>query len=423
MTDGDARPRFVDPIRAEITVAGAGEGPLAGATVTVKDVIDVAGIATGAGNPDWLAHAPVARAHAAAVTRLLDAGATVFGKALTEEFAFSMRGVNLHYGIPRNPAAPGRVPGGSSSGSASAVALGITDLGLGTDTGGSIRVPASYCAVYGLRPTHGRVPTAGIVALAPSFDTCGVLARTGDLLRRAGFALLGTAPQAEPAPPSELVVARDLLGLADPGAAESVRAAAQELAARLGCAVSERSVLSDSPADLADAFRDHQMREIWSVHGRFITTVRPRVAPDIAERFDAARALSQPGKRDEPSPSGQRFDLAAGRRIVSQMLDTLAPGAALVLPSAPAGPTEPDEAPDTRARLLSLTCLAGLAGAPQVSLPLCRAEGLPLGLGLLARPGEDEMLLAAAAAAAERASCVGGVRPGSHCPDPDAAQD
>ncbi|HTU29721.1 MAG TPA: amidase [Solirubrobacteraceae bacterium] len=397
MIEGDGEPRFVDPIRAEITVAGAGEGPLAGTTVTVKDVIDVAGVATGAGNPDWLAHAPIASAHATAVRRLLDAGATVFGKAITEEFAFSMRGVNMHYGVPRNPAAPGRVPGGSSSGSASAVALGITDLGLGTDTGGSIRVPASYCGVYGLRSTHGRVPTDGIVALAPSFDTCGVLARNGELLRRAGRALLGaTAP--EPEPPSELIVAGDLLELADREAADSVRAAAGVLAQRLGASMSERAVLGKTPpSDLADAFREHQLREIWAAHGAFISAARPRMDPEIAERFESAKALAAWRDAGAPSPSGSGLDFTSARRITRELLDALPPGAVIVLPSAPAGATTPAEPADTRARLLSLTCLAGLAGAPQVSLPLCRAAGLPLGLGLLARPGEDETLLAAAA--------------------------
>jgi amidase len=394
---GDGEPRFVDPIRAEITVTGAADGPLSGAAVTVKDVIDVAGVATGAGNPDWLALAPIPRVHAAAVTRLLDAGATVFGKAITEEFAFSMRGVNMHYGIPRNPAAPGRVPGGSSSGSASAVALGITDLGLGTDTGGSIRVPASYCGVYGLRPTHGRVPTDGIIGLAPSFDTCGVLARSGELLRQAGLTLLGSAAEIEPAPPSELVVASDLLALADPDAAASLRAAARGLARRLGCQVSERALLDRPPEVLAEAFRDRQMREIWAVHGPFVSEHRPRIAPDIAERFEMARALAEQGNHDHPSPSGQALDFIAARALARQTLDTLPAGAVVVLPSAPGGATEPLEAPDTRSRLLALTCIAGLAGAPQVSLPLCRVAGLPLGLGLLARPGEDELLLAAAA--------------------------
>jgi amidase len=396
--EGDGEPRFVDPIRAEITVPGASDGPLASATVTVKDVIDVAGVATGAGNPDWLAQAAVARAHAAAVTRLLDAGATVFGKAITEEFAFSMRGVNVHYGIPRNPAAPGRVPGGSSSGSASAVALGITDLGLGTDTGGSIRVPASYCGVYGLRPTHGRVPTDGIVALAPSFDTCGVLARSGELLRRAGIALLGGPTSDPPATtPSELVVASDLLALADPAAAESVRLAARALADRLGSTVTERAVLGEPPAALADAFRDRQMREIWAVHGPFITAHRPRLAPDIAERFAVAEARCEQGEITVSSPSSRALDFATARRRADNALDALAPGVVIVLPCAPSGATEPFEPADTRARLLSLTCLAGLAGAPQVSLPLCRVAGLPLGLGLLARPGDDELLLATAA--------------------------
>ena len=186
---------FIDPLRIgpELLARGRPGGPLSGVTLAVKDVIDVAGIPTGAGNPAFLDDAPPAPRHAAAVSRLLDAGADVIGKAHTDEFAFSLSGTNAHYGTPRNPRAPGRVPGGSSSGSASAVASGIAEIALGTDTAGSIRVPASYCGVWGLRPTHGRVPLEGVLPLAPSFDTCGLLAATGELLERAGLPLLGAA--------------------------------------------------------------------------------------------------------------------------------------------------------------------------------------------------------------------------------------
>ncbi|HLG92120.1 MAG TPA: amidase family protein, partial [Acidimicrobiales bacterium] len=157
----------------------------------VKDVLDVAGTRTGAGNPTFLEMSPVAERNAPGLTRLLDAGVRIVGKSHTDEFAFSLSGTNIHYGTPLNPAAPGRIPGGSSSGSASAVAGGLVPLAVGTDTAGSVRVPASYCGVYGFRPTQGRVPLAGVVPLAPCFDTIGLLASSGDLLASAGQLLIG----------------------------------------------------------------------------------------------------------------------------------------------------------------------------------------------------------------------------------------
>jgi amidase len=389
-------------MRVAITVSGAASGPLAGARIAVKDIIDVAGVATGAGNPDWLARARPAQAHATAVARLLDAGATVVGKAITDEFAYSLRGVNAHYGTPRNPGAPGRIPGGSSSGSASAVALGIADVGLGTDTGGSIRVPASYCGLYGFRPTHGRVPMDGILPLAPTFDTCGALAARGDLLLRTGLALLGVPDGHRLPSPSELVIAVDLLELADSDAAAAVRSAAVGLAERLGCPITERVVAGERLTSLPGAFRDLQQREVWASYGPFISKQWPRLGIDIADRFAAARTVSEQPERAGGSGSGQGSGYGDAREIGREILAALPPGAARVLPSAAAGAPGPVETPEaaaaTRERLVTLTCLAGITGAPQVSLPLCRAAGLPVGLGLLARPGEDEMLLAAAAA-------------------------
>ncbi|MGH3390196.1 MAG: amidase family protein, partial [Actinomadura sp.] len=143
-------------------VPGVPDGPLSGSRVAVKDLFAVAGQRIGGGNPDRLAGAAVQPEHAWAVRALLDAGADVIGIAQTDELAFSLFGTNAHYGTPPNPAAPGRIPGGSSNGPVAAVALGQAEIGLGTDTGGSIRVPASYCGLYGIRPTHGAVPVEGV---------------------------------------------------------------------------------------------------------------------------------------------------------------------------------------------------------------------------------------------------------------------
>ena len=393
---------FIEPLRIgpETLAKGAPDGPLTGVTLAVKDIVDVAGVTTGAGNPDWLAAHEPAKRHAPAVQLLVDAGATVIGKSHTDEFAWSLAGTNHHYGTPRNPAAPGRVPGGSSSGSASAVALGVAEIAIGTDTAGSIRVPASYCGLYGIRPSHGRVPVKGILPLAWSFDTCGLLAANGELLQRAGRVLLESAGHRTTAAPAEplrtLVLATDLVNQADPAVAAAVREGAAQLADALGIALTETSFGSDRIPVWLQAFRARQMVEAWQANGRWLTDNRPRLGPGVAGRFAAAKTTI---------PSAAVPATTAGIQVRRALEQALPTDAALVLPSAatvaPAPELDQAASEDLRTRTIGLTCLAGLAGAPAVSLPLGRADGLPVGVCLLGRVGEDERLLAAAAALRE----------------------
>jgi amidase len=337
-----------------------------------------------------LSAAAPALEHAVAVSRLLDAGAVVIGKTHTDEFAFSLSGTNFHYGTPRNPAAPGRIPGGSSSGSAAAVAAGLAQIGLGTDTAGSIRVPASYCGVHGLRPTLLRVPPAGVLPLAPSFDTCGLVAESGALLERAGLCLLGSSASG---PPTVLVLASDLLAEADPTVAAAVRSAADRLALALEVPLRSTDLAQGRLQAWLEAFRGRQLVEAWQAHGGWLETHRPQLGPGVAARFAAAKATPQ---QDAARATVARSEiLAALDRVVP-------PGGALVLPSsatvAPVPTLDPVAREDLRRRTVRLTCIASLAGAPAVSLPLAHVADLPVGVSLLAHPGDDERLLAAARA-------------------------
>src|SRR5882762_7896622 len=158
-----------------------GSGMLDGLCFAVKDVIDIAGWKTGCGNPTWRDSHPPAVAHAVCVEQVLRAGARCLGKTIPDELAFSLLGENHFYGTPLNPQASDRVPGGSSSGSASAVACGLVDFALGTDTGGSTRVPASNCGIWGFRPSHGFVSVAGVMPFSPTLDTVGVFTRSAKL--------------------------------------------------------------------------------------------------------------------------------------------------------------------------------------------------------------------------------------------------
>jgi amidase len=375
-----------------------GSGPLDGLIFAAKDLFAVAGHVTGAGNPRWKATHPPAPETAPAITRLLAAGAQLAGMTHTDELAYSLMGENAHYGTPLNPAAPERVPGGSSSGSAAAVAGGLVDFALGTDTGGSVRLPASFCGILGLRPTHGRLPLAATVPLAPSFDTCGVLARDIHVLTAAARALgLGALSQEggaqEDLPVSRLLLPEDLWQAAAPAVAEALRPFVPGLAAAAGSVPAESITLAPQglPA-WREVFRVAQAAEAWQAHGGWISGTDPGFGPGVRERFEAASKLE----------AAAVVAAAAERALVRTHLGRLlAGGAVLCFPTAP-GPAplrggDPATLDSYRANALALLCPSGLGGLPQISLPLGRVEEAPVGLSLMAAAGADELLLALAA--------------------------
>ncbi|MCC7046323.1 MAG: amidase [Alphaproteobacteria bacterium] len=367
------------------TLAGAADGPLAGLSFAAKDIFDIAGHVTGCGNPDWARTHVAADDTQSAVRALLDAGATLKGKTITDELAFSLMGENAHYGTPVNAAAPARVPGGSSCGSAAAVAGGAVDFALGSDTGGSVRIPASHCGIFGIRTTHGRLSLDRTMKLAPSFDVLGWFARDAGVLRRVGAVLLGDAPRRARA--GGLFLAQDAFALADPAVGEALRDGIERVVRAIGPA----AIASVAPEGLGawyDAFRHLQGAEIWRVHGEWVTRTQPRFGPGVAERF---RWVATIGRDEVAAAAAVR---ARARARLRQLLDS---GKLLCLPTAPSpAPLKGLPLAETdrfRARTLSLTCIAGLAGLPQVTLPLGRVDGAPVGLSLIGPAGADAMLL------------------------------
>lgn len=368
-------------------VSGARRGSLSGRSVAVKDLFAVAGYAVGAGNPTWLAEAAIESENAAAVQSLLDAGADVVGIAQTDEFAYSLSGTNAHYGTPPNPAAVGRVTGGSSSGPASAVALGLADIGLGTDTAGSIRVPASYCGLFGLRPTHGAVATAGLLPLAPGFDTVGWMTRDAQTLEAVADVLL---PHRTPDPMERVLIAEDLFALADPSAQPALRRAAHDLTAQLGFPVHTISALCDDRLDAwTAAFGRVQAAEAWAARGQWLEQHPHALEPEIAKRFAVGREVTP-----EQLDAAQQV-LADARGLI---LDRLRPGTVLMQPAAstiapPAQMSDQYKA-TMRAGTLRLTCLASIAGLPAVAMPAARVQSQPIGLCLVGAQGSDRALVA-----------------------------
>ncbi|MET0313001.1 MAG: amidase family protein, partial [Hansschlegelia sp.] len=252
--------------------SGASDGPLAGLSFGLKDLFDLEGVRTGAGNPDWLASHEAATATAPVAQRLLDAGARLVGKTHTDEIAWSLNGENAHYGTPENVAAPGRIPGGSSSGSAAATAAGLVDFAIGSDTGGSIRLPASYCGLYCLRPTYGRIPIDGAVALAPSYDVVGWFARGPELFRTIGRVML--PDYRERGAPRKLLIAEDLFAKVEPGVDEALAPALDRISAMFG-EVEKVVVAGERASAWRDVFRIIQSSEAWAVHREWVERVHP----------------------------------------------------------------------------------------------------------------------------------------------------
>jgi amidase len=374
--------------------AGAPGGALLGVCFAAKDLFDVAGRVTGAGNPTWLdTHGP-ACADSPLVATLSSAGATLVGKVLTDELAFSLHGANVHYGTPLNPRAPERVPGGSSSGSASAVAARLVDVALATDTGGSTRVPASYCGIWGLRTTHGRLSAEGLVPLCPSFDTPTWMAHDASVFERVADVLLaGGAPDAAGWRARRVLRLDDAWALADEVFREPLERALTALAASLdapvqaACAAEDGAVLDD----WRRAFVSASSHEAWAVHGAWIERHAPRFGDAIAARWAAARRV---GAADAEAARSRLTGIRASVRAL------LGDDGIAVLPSAATlAPRRDDNGPAVdaiRMRTQAITCIAGIAGLPQVSLPWPHANGAPLGVSLLGPAGSDRALIAIA---------------------------
>jgi amidase len=368
--------------------SGRASGPLSSLMFAVKDLIDVEGMRTGGGNPDWLKDQSPAERNAYAVARALDGGATFVGKTVTDELAFSLTGLNVHYGMPINPRAPDRTPGGSSSGSASVVAAGLVDFALGTDTGGSVRVPTSYCALYGIRPTHDRISLDGVMRFAPSFDTVGWFARDAATLQLVGETLLpGFSTQAAVA---KVLRVDDAFLRADP----ETRALCDALLERAAALVKECGQVTVCPTSLEEwtlVFRTLRSIEVWRNKGPWIERAKPRFGTEIARNFAVASKTTE-------------ADVARTRPVrhaIQQSLDDLlADNVVLALPTTPGPPplrgASDGELDKLRDRTQALTCIAGLGALPQISIPAGTVGGGPVGVSFIAARGRDEQLLSLA---------------------------
>jgi amidase len=375
-----------------LRIEGRADGVLSGLTFAAKDLFDVAGHPTGGGNPDWAKYNPIPERHSWAVQRLLDAGATLIGKTITDEVSLGIVGENAFYGTPVNVRAPGRVPGGSSSGSAAAVAAGICDTALGTDTGGSVRVPASFCGLYGIRPTHGRIPVTGMLPQAPSSDTTGWFARNAETFARVSSVMLGEViPSALPA---RLIVATDAFAFADPETAQALQPLLDKLKALVG-ETREGVMAPGGIVQWARAQRTIQPAEAWLTFRDWIERCNPRLAYNVARNIYTGSLISE---------AERHWAELTRREAQGRLRHLLPPGTILALPTTPFPAPQRGEplsvASLQRDRILCLCAHGGLTGVPQVSIPGATADGLPIGLSILGGRGTDASLIAVAVALA-----------------------
>ncbi|KAI3794580.1 hypothetical protein L1987_37212 [Smallanthus sonchifolius] len=388
------------------------ELPLNRLTFAVKDIFDMEGYVSGFGNPDWLRTHSAATTTAPAVLAILKAGGTCLGRTVMDEMAYSINGENVHYGTPLNPCAPDRVPGGSSSGSAVAVGAELVDFSLGTDTGGSVRVPASYCGIFGFRPSHGIVSTEGVIPMAQSFDTVGWFSRDPVTLNRVGQILL-QLPNEKLAQPSQVLIAEDCFKLSSIPSTRVTDIIAASIEKLSGGKILQPFNLGDyveskvpglkhfmendteneefsikSLTALSTAMRLLQRFEFKKNHGEWVSTEKPNLGPGISERV-----------LDALNTSGEHIDacVSVKAQLQEALATLLGENGIIVIPTVPGHPpklqTETTSLETFRARAFSLLSIVGVSGFCQVTIPLGKYNGLPVSVSLVANHGSDGFLL------------------------------
>lgn len=371
-----------------LQIKGASKGPLLGQKFVAKDLFDLKGEVTGVGNPTWIATHKPANKNAEVVDKLLSSGAMLIGKSCTDEFAFSVDGINIHYGAPLNSQYPDRISGGSSSGSASAVAAGLVSFALGTDTGGSSRIPASYCGIHGFRPTHGFISTEGVAPLAPLLDTVGVLAANGLVLQEVVTLLLkNSAPTLDPTRKLKLLVAEDAFEMTDPSIRPGLEAAVAKIQKSFNS--TEKIRLSDFGwHDYFEVYRLYQARQAWETYGEWITHNKANISPAIMERFEFAKNVPD-----------EKYNHVV--KVVSTLKDAfsrlLKGNTVLCFPTTWHLPPLLDSNDDVlwknRVENMKLTSISPLLGTPEVSIPIKIKSGKRSGLSFMAAAGKDTLLL------------------------------
>jgi amidase/aspartyl-tRNA(Asn)/glutamyl-tRNA(Gln) amidotransferase subunit A len=360
------------------------QGNLVNLTLAVKDVFSIKGEKNSAGNPAWLAHAKQAKTTASALNTLMLQGCKFTSFTHTDELAYSLEGNNIHYGCAENPILAGHACGGSTMGSAAAVASKQADIGLGTDTGGSIRIPASYCGLYGIRPSHDVIKTDGLIPLAPPFDTIGWLTSSAEILERVGNVLLPNQHQHQI---DTILIYEPLFDLIDKELQPLLINILEKIKPLFKHVDEFKLTEHNFLSELADSFRVLQGRAIARQHQAWINKIQPVFSDAITDRFNMAFALTAYEEAEALKVQ------SAWQEVIN---NNLKPNNTLFLPTTPT--TAPKIGADThhlRMKVLTLSAIAGLSRCPQIHLPLCpTSTNAPYGFSLLGQRNNDKSLLA-----------------------------
>jgi len=373
--------------------SGIDRGPLHGIPVAVKDLIDVAGLPTTCGSAT--SFGAMAARDADVITRLRNHGAVIVGKTTLHEFAYGATGDRSVHGPSRNPHDPRRMSGGSSGGSAAAVASGMIPLALGTDTAGSVRIPAALCGVVGFKPAYDAIPGAGVYPLAPTLDHVGLFANSAEDALLGYQALTGQPVSQLPGDSRAITIgwirARDI-ATCDP----RIESLAHGLLARAG--FTPETVRGwNRHQTLFDVFTTLQSREAYEVHQHHLNDDRELIDPEVLARLENGADVSAASYQQADEARGE---LRATVRDLLRTYDLLAlPTVPVVAPPVGARRVHADGTElEVRSALLSLTSPWNVTGVPAISIPAGQCDGLPVGIQLITAPGRERLLFTAAQA-------------------------
>tara|TARA_B110000090_G_scaffold118526_2_gene131943 strand:+ start:1768 stop:2904 length:1137 start_codon:yes stop_codon:yes gene_type:complete len=358
-------------------------GNLKNLKFVLKDMCDVKNIKTSCGNPDFYKACEPAKKHAEFLSNILSEGAILEGITICDEFFYSVIGENSHYGTPKNLNAPNCVPGGSSSGSAAALTTDLFDFSIGSDTGGSVRVPASFCGLLGIRPTHGRINANGVYPMAPSFDTIGWFSNNIKTFQKIGEVLLDKNEN-ENITFNQFVIAEDLLELVDTDIKNQFNSYYKELHPN----IKHIRLSKFSKSEIADNFRILQAGEIKEHVIPWIEKNKPKISLEINSRIEMASKIS-PLEIDAAKTFRQE--------IISEINNSLPEGDIAIFPTTPfsapkCGQSDQDLGSD-RKKIMEMTSIAGMTSRPQISIPKFKGKTGPVGISILGWQYSDEILL------------------------------
>ena len=374
---------YLAPHSPEKEIFISNSGSLSGMTFLCKDMCDIKGFKSSCGNPDFYKHSIEALDYAPFLKKILNEGAILKGITICDEFFYSIIGENKHYGTPENLNSPNCVPGGSSSGSAAALTNHDFDFTIGTDTGGSVRVPASFCGVFGFRPTHGRIDLNKVYPMAKSFDTLGWFSNNKPNMLKLGKIFFDNFREIQ-IEQKNILIPVDIVDDLD----QDIKSQFYNYCEYKFKNLKKVQLSSYKKSELADCFRVMQGYEIKLNILPWIEKYDPKISTEINSRLKMAKIITK-----------NMYDDAINLRkeFISELDQNLPVESILIFPtipfSAPIKGQSDDNLSELRKKVMEFTCIGGLSSRPQISIPKFKGSTGPIGLSVLGNKNADETML------------------------------